>query len=389
MDFYNKSILLVLHQGALGGAERQGLGLSRMLTEKYNCRVNLLLTYSEKTTVEFEKFSQECHIENIIFVERPYLICKYEISWMNLKRFIWSVKYLLKLKKSLSQYQPDIIIPFLNFPSKVSYYLYMLLPEVSVTFWHQLGFDTNSRDIFERIAAKNTPFVISNAPNGLEMFRKIYKRPESKLNVLPQYVSLDYAKMNREALKNKFQIPHDHLVIGMIAHYREEKYHDLLLGSFIKLNNSFKKICLVFLGNRDNTPATIAKFDSLAEKIEKFNFKKKIRLLHNEDVKEVLNVMDIGVLVSRIEGTPNAVMEYMLYGLPVICTAHPGCELLLKGSSFLIKNDPDQLTDSLEKLIISDSLRREEGLKNKERIRAYNRENYMDKLNEIINKYQK
>ncbi len=43
MDLYNKKILLVIHQGYLGGAERQGLGISKILTTKYNCTVNVLV----------------------------------------------------------------------------------------------------------------------------------------------------------------------------------------------------------------------------------------------------------------------------------------------------------------------------------------------------------
>ena len=57
------------------------------------------------------------------------------------------------------------------------------------------------------------------------------------------------------------------------------------------------------------------------------------------NVHDVLNVLDIGVLVSEIEGTPNVVMEYMLYGLPVIASNHKGCCALLGDSSFLISND--------------------------------------------------
>ena len=45
MDLYNKKILLVIHQGILGGVERQGLGISKILTTKYNCTVNVLVVH--------------------------------------------------------------------------------------------------------------------------------------------------------------------------------------------------------------------------------------------------------------------------------------------------------------------------------------------------------
>ena len=59
MDLYDKKILLVIHQGILGGAERQGLGISKILTTKYNCTVNVLLSHSSETTAEFEHFAKD------------------------------------------------------------------------------------------------------------------------------------------------------------------------------------------------------------------------------------------------------------------------------------------------------------------------------------------
>ena len=84
MDLYNKKILLVIHQGNLGGAERQGLGISKILTTKYNCTVNVLLTYSPETTVEFEHFAKECQVQNILHFGGGYLLLKREFSYKNL-----------------------------------------------------------------------------------------------------------------------------------------------------------------------------------------------------------------------------------------------------------------------------------------------------------------
>ena len=72
MDFYNKNILLILHAGVLGGAERQGLGLGKILSEHYNCKIYLLLTYSDKTSTELS--SKKCHIEKIFHFGEPYIV---------------------------------------------------------------------------------------------------------------------------------------------------------------------------------------------------------------------------------------------------------------------------------------------------------------------------
>ena len=386
MDFYNKKILLVIHTGCLGGAERQGLGISKILTGEYNCIVNVLLTFSEEMSSEFENYAMECGVQNILHFGSPYLIFKREFTYRNLKRLVWSIKYLLKLRKELLLYQPDVIIPFLNFPSKVSYYLYKLLPSAKFTFWHQLGLDSNSLDIFESIAVNNIPCVIGNATNCLDMFKNIYIVNPEKLFVLPQYISLEYIEADKDLLRMKYSIPKESLVIGMIAHYREEKYHDLVLDVFNKLAIKYDTIHLVFLGNIENQIYAQEKYSQLSKNILENKTSNRISLLSGFKVQDILGLLDIGVLMSRIEGMPNAVMEYMLYGLPVVTTNHPGCIELLKDSSFLIENNEGSLYDALEKLIISEELRVSEGTLNFNKIKSYDMDSYLVKMNLIINK---
>lgn len=386
MDFYNKKILLVIHQGNLGGAERQGLGISKILTEKYNCTVNVLLTFSAEITGEFEAFAKECHVQNILHFGDPYLLFKREFSYRNLQRLVWSIKYLLRLRKGVKPYQPDFIIPFLNFPSKVSYYLYKMLPSVQFTFWHQLGLDSYKLDLFESIAVNNIPCVIGNASNCLDMFKYVYIVDPKKLNILPQYIAIKYVAGDKHSLKAQYNIPRDSIVIGMVAHYREEKFHDLVIDVFKKVVVKYDHVHLVFLGNIENQIYAQEKYKRLSKVIQEKKLEAKVSLLSGFKVQEVLGLFDIGVLMSRIEGMPNAVMEYMLYGMPVVTTNHPGCLELLKDSPFLIENSEEQLYDALEKLIVSEKLRISEGNLNSDKIKSYDMDSYVRKMEVIINK---
>lgn len=386
MNLSNKKILLVLEEGAIGGAERQALGLSKYLTEHRNCSVDLLLTFSDKTTAEFDKYAKECSINKVLYFGAPYLILRKEFTIKNLKRLKWSIQYLLKLRKGIKEYKPDIIIPFLNFPSKVSYYLYKLLPSVKLTFWHQLGLDILKLDVFESIAVNNIPFVIGNASNCLDIFKNEYVIDKKKLNILTQYITLERIDKNKKELRKKYNIPNTKIVIGMIANFRSDKYHDLVFDVFLKLKENYPLAHLLFLGNKDNSESTKEKFLHLSKRIERHNLAEYITLLSNEDVNEALNVIDIGVLISLIEGTPNAVMEYMLYGLPVVASNHPGCKELLKESQFLVENNESIIYEKLALLVEFKDLRIAEGLENLKRIKEYDVVTYVKKLEEIINK---
>jgi glycosyltransferase involved in cell wall biosynthesis len=387
MDFSGKNVLIILHQGNLGGAERQALQLSKYLSFSKNCNVDLLLTSSPRSTIEFDLFTEGCNLRNIIHVQDPFLNIKKEFSWANLKNILRSLGYIQRLRKKVGPLKPDIIIPFLNYPSKVGFLLYKIIPSVKFTFWHQLGLDTLSYDLLERYVAQNTPAIIANAPNGLDTFKIIYKRKKEDLFVLPQYVSLEYIAINPVLARKKLNISKNAIVIGMVAHYRPEKLHTLLIDSFSEiLESSSEEVVLVLLGNHNNSITTKKIYCSLKSRINEKKLNRKILLLSGNEVPEILNVMDIGVLVSETEGMPNAVMEYMLYGLPVIATRHPGCLVLLKDSEFLIENSKPQLVTAIQNLVASKELREKEAKLNNERIKQFNIDGYVEALTEIMNK---
>ena len=386
--FEKKKILLVMHYGSLGGAERQGLGLSKILTENFGCEVSLLLTFSDEMQPDFEQFAKVCHIKHIFHTHSPYLVCWKELSYRNIKRLVWSMKYIWGYRKMLKPYEFDYIFPFLNFPSKVAFYLYKVLPTVKFTFWHQLGLDVFKPDeLFEKFASKAVPAVIVNSPTGLELYKKHYGLDEEKSYILPQYLTIEYLYFEKEKIRNKFKIPKNAIVFGMVAHYREDKKHELILEAFKKVSANFDEAFLVFTGNRESSGYTRIKYDALEKSIREKGLGQKVRLLSQESIEEVLSSLDVGLLISEIEGMPNAVMEYMLYGLPVIASDHPGCKYLLKESPYLISNDRELLICKMSELLNRPSERDQQGHRNREHIKSFNAEAYITDLSKIIQRH--
>lgn len=379
---------MVLNHGGLGGTERQAFGLAKYLTEEKACEVKILQIYSNYQTEEYKEQARQSHVKEVLYFGSSFLIFKKEWSIKNLKRLKWSIQYLWKIRQGIVPHKIDIIIPFLNTPSKLSYYLYKLTPSVKVTFWHQLGADNTKGDWFETFAAYNTPFVIGNAPNCFELFQNKYKVSKSKLNLLPQYLTLKRIDMDGRAIKKMLNIPLESVVIGMIAQYRSDKYFDLLLDAYYQLVNTSNIVThLVILGNKKNNESSLKIFEGLTEKVKLLNLENQVSVLSNIEVQKVLNIIDVGVLMSKTEGMPNTVMEYMSYGIPVIATNHPGCKQLLRGSRFLIPNDKEVLKEKLIELINSKELRKKEGKQNAKNILDYNVSDYVFKLEQIINKY--
>ena len=91
--------------------------------------------------------------------------------------------------------------------------------------------------------------------------------------------------------------------------------------------------------------------DDYSEDIKKEFKKRKGNVIFHDsisDPNQILNSMDIGVLVSKYEGMPMALLEYGAAGLPVIATKVGICEKLLKNQGILVESENlNQLVDAI------------------------------------------
>jgi glycosyltransferase involved in cell wall biosynthesis len=109
------------------------------------------------------------------------------------------------------------------------------------------------------------------------------------------------------------------------------------------------------------------------------------------DVPDVLRAMDIFILTSSNEGTPNAAMEAMATDLPCIATDTGDCKVLIvEGKTGLIApvGDVEQLAGHVLRLIGDATLRRSMGQSGYERIQDYSvhkmAQRYQDIYQEVL-----
>jgi len=154
------------------------------------------------------------------------------------------------------------------------------------------------------------------------------------------------------------------LTIVCVANLIAYKGHTTLLGAVRQLRPRGWSLLLVGEGPER---------ESIGRMIASANLQERVFMLgRRSDVHDILDAADLVVLPSYSEGMPNAVLEAMAHGIPVVASDVGGVRSLLgSGAGIVVAPGDDQaLTDALQRLIDDPSLRDDMGEKGRELTRG-------------------
>jgi glycosyltransferase involved in cell wall biosynthesis len=138
-----------------------------------------------------------------------------------------------------------------------------------------------------------------------------------------------------------------------VANLRPEKGHDVLIEAAVAVLRRFPDARFEIVGGGPEWSKLVARADA-RQVAYAFSF-----LGHCEDVAARLAAADIFVLPSRSEAFPNAVLEAMAAGLPIVASGVGGVgELLEEGRTGMLvpPDDPGSLADRLSALMAEPAL---------------------------------
>ena len=168
-----------------------------------------------------------------------------------------------------------------------------------------------------------------------------------------------------------------------------QKRFGLLVDAFHKICDQFPDYTLEIYGTGLGEEKLQAKIDSLGRQ-------DRIRLMgRSHDVPNTIKNASLFVLPSDYEGLPNALMEAMALGLPVVSTdcAGGGARFLIDhGENGLLVpcDDVDALADAIKKCLADPVASKRRGEKAAEKAKAYSAENVVaqweDYIKEIVRK---
>lgn len=207
------------------------------------------------------------------------------------------------------------------------------------------------------------PFVRQYLANS-EAVKNFYTKhlgvqPE-KITVIPNGIDISYFNSITAdpKLKASFHIKPGGLVIICVANLHINKGHQYLLRAFEEVYKKYPETHLLIVG--DGTEHA-----RLKNQIRKYVSKSNITFLHRRtDVPQLLKISDCLVLPTLFEGMPNAIMEAMASGLPVITTDIPENRSLVENdkTGFLVPlKSWEKIVEITIALIADEKLRKKSG----------------------------
>jgi glycosyltransferase involved in cell wall biosynthesis len=274
-----------------------------------------------------------------------------DVLAMNAQR-LYSPRALWRLSRTLRLEQPDVLYAFLYWGYGISLPLAaLMLPRACrIQARRSLPDADKPRRSFFRwvrwIADRCSHGVIVNS---LAVGRAVaHNEPvlSGRLWVVPNGV---------RSMEQRVRPAGTQLTIVCVANLIAYKGHATLLGAVRQLRPSGWSLLLVGEGPER---------ESIEREIASADLQERVFLLGPRlDVHDILDAADLLVLPSHSEGMPNAVLEAMAHGIPVVASDVGGVRSLLGSGAGIVvaPGDENALAQALQHLVDDPSLRAEMG----------------------------
>jgi glycosyltransferase involved in cell wall biosynthesis len=179
----------------------------------------------------------------------------------------------------------------------------------------------------------------------------------------------------------------DSFIGAMVGAFEERKDYGTLIKAAIKLCSKSKKIVFLLIGEG-------SLMDPLKQQVPAEMLNTQIYFLGSRcDIEAILQIVDVGLLITPCEGISNSIMEYMASAKPVIASREGGTkELVVDGETgFLVdQKRSDQIVEKMELLMKHPQLAKAMGQNGLQRIRKhFDIAKMTDSYEQLYHKYKR
>jgi glycosyltransferase involved in cell wall biosynthesis len=310
-----QKILILLPVFDLGGAEKQGYYIAKSLQDSglYDVEVWALDNGSGNLCSLLE--SSKLNYTN--------LKIPFGFFYNRKKRLYVYLQFIKALRKA----KINAVIPFTYHCNVLAASTYKFAG-VKKCLWFQIAMEFHiPMSTFEKMALKFKPIYASNSKAAGKFIADRHAQDANDVSFIPNPFEKIAIKTEKEDWRLKLGIANDEIMLFMAANFFPEKDHETLIKGFhlaLKQNSKLKLVLAGSQNNKDRVNLIKAICHDLGL------MKSQINLIGaSDDVSGLINASDICLLTSVSEGSPNALIEYMGYGKPIVASSIPSIKELL------------------------------------------------------------
>ncbi len=213
--------------------------------------------------------------------------------------------------------------------------------------------------------------VLSVSEGHRKKVTNIVGFPNERMKVIVNGVDTERFFPNptiKAVIRQKLGLKTNSLCIGTVGSLRFVKNQSLLIKACKAVLSQFDQVEVLIVGAGPLV-------SQLKLEVKTLGLSEKIRFVGVQpDIPEILNALDIFVLPSRSEGMPNAVLEAMACGVPVISTSVGGVPEVIeseKNGILIASEDEQHLVQVLKELVQNHKKRFSLGIEGRKRVESY------------------
>ena len=332
-----QNILFCIHDLERGGPELRLLNFARYFPKRLNVHICVM---SEELRL-FDKFVGS---GASILVEP-------------IKKIYFSLPRILKIKRYVNENNIKVMNSFDLKGLLISLIIRIISTKKPLVVYHNinaLSDISKTQKKFFLPTIKYSDALICNSFFSKNQFEEYY--PYERMHVIHNGVDTTRFRKqfeNYRDLKRSLGIRRDDIVLGTIANFRKQKNYPFLISAFDILTQRISNMKLICVGGGPY-------LEEIRSMVTERGLEDSIVLTgYSEKTREYMSIMNIFVIVSLYEGLPNAVLEAMSMGLPVIASAVGGCSELISHMSNGILfpvNDVEKFSQAVETLALDKTL---------------------------------
>lgn len=243
-------------------------------------------------------------------------------------------KFLLRIRTAIQKIAPDIVHTWLN---SANFWgscaaISCGVPHIISSYRVELRDGIKETKLLARLAEKALSkkiLILTNSKAIAQSLKTFYWIPEHEVRVIYNAVSLEPCDpiMARNEIRQELGLPLEQKIVLMVASQKMQKNHPMLIRTARRVCKNRPDVTFVAVGREERK-------DELNLLINQNDVRREIIFTGQQnDVHRWLAAADIFCLTSHYEGFPNAILEAMMAGLPVVTTAFPGVDEIIEDSA--------------------------------------------------------